>query len=184
MSRPQGMMFALLLALPPTLAASAPVKVPIKLKVGDLAPQFARGDLQGHLFDLNAQRGKIVLVDFWASWCPPCIVEIPHLSQLQRQYRERGFRVVGVSMDDSANTTKETMRKILFNYPVVLGDAKFGNLYGGVLGLPLQYLVGADGKILAIWSGELPPATLDQGISAALRKTKAMRDAMRSDATH
>ena len=53
---------------------------------------------------------------------------------------------------------------------MVLGDAKFGNLYGGVLGLPLQYLVGADGKILAVWSGELPPAKLDKGIAAALKK--------------
>ena len=111
-----------------------------------------------------------MLIDFWASWCPPCLVEIPHLGQLQKQYGERGFRVVGVSMDDSAATTKETMQKIQFHYPVVLGDAKFGNLYGGVLGLPLQYLVGADGKILAIWSGETPSATLDKGIAAALIK--------------
>jgi peroxiredoxin len=61
--------------------------------------------------------------------------------------REFGFQVVGVSMDDSANTTKQTMQEIRFNYPVVMGDAKLGNLYGGVLGLPLQFLVGADGKI-------------------------------------
>jgi len=170
MSRVLAAMFVLLLALPPALAATSPVKVPVKLKVGDLAPQFVRGDLQGHPFDLKAQRGKIVLIDFWASWCPPCLVEIPHLGQLQKQYGERGFRVVGVSMDDSAATTKETMQKIQFDYPVVLGDAKFGNLYGGVLGLPLQYLVGADGKILAIWSGETPSATLDKGIAAALKE--------------
>ena len=62
MSRVLAAMFALLLALPPVLAATAPVKAPVKLKVGDLAPQFARGDLQGHLFDLKAQRGKIVLL--------------------------------------------------------------------------------------------------------------------------
>ena len=168
MSRALAAMLVFLLALPPALAATAPVSV--KLKVGDLAPQFARDDLQGHPFDLKAQRGKIVLIDFWASWCPPCIVEIPHLAQLQKQYGGRGFQVVGVSMDDSAAITRATMRKIPFNYPVVLGDAKFGNLYGGVLGLPLQYLVGADGKILAIWSGELPPAKLDKGIAAALKK--------------
>jgi peroxiredoxin len=160
---------ALLLARP-ALAAAAPAKVPVKLKVGDFAPQFARNDLQGHPFDLKAQRGKIVLIDFWASWCPPCIVEIPHLGQLQKQYGGRGFQVVSVSMDDSAAITKETMRKIPFNYPVMLGDAKFGNLYGGVLGLPLQYLVGADGKILTIWSGELPPARLDNGVAAALKQ--------------
>jgi len=159
-----------LLALP---ASGAPLKAPVKLKVGDLAPQFVRSDLQGHTFDLKAQRGKIVLIDFWASWCPPCIAEIPHLNQLQKQYGPRGFQVVGISMDDTAATTRETMKKIPFNYPVVPGDAKFGNLYGGVLGLPLQYLAGADGKILAVWSGELPPAVLDKALTAALDKIRA-----------
>jgi hypothetical protein len=76
-------------------------------------------------------------------------------------------------MDDSADITKETMQKISFNYPVVLGDAKFGNLYGGVLGLPLQLLVGSDGKILAIWSGELSPATLDKSVAAAVKKIRS-----------
>ena len=166
MSRVLAATLALLLAL----AASAPAKTPFKLKLGDVAPQFARTDLQGHPFDLKAQRGRIVLIDFWASWCPPCIIEIPHLGQLQKQYGGRGFQVVGISMDDSAAITKETMRMVPFNYPVVMGDAKFGNLYGGVLGLPLQFLVGADGKILAIRSGELPPASLEKGVAAALKK--------------
>ena len=157
-------MLALLLAL----AANASAKTPVKMKVGDAAPQFVRGDLQGHPFDLR--RGKVVLIDFWASWCAPCILAIPHLSQLQEKYGARGFQVVGVSMDDSADTTKETMRKIRFNYPVILGDAKLGNMYGGVLGLPLQFLVGADGKILAIRSGEFPPTALDKEIAAALKK--------------
>ena len=158
------LMLALLLAL----AANASAKTPVKMKVGDAAPQFVRGDLQGHPFDLR--RGKVVLIDFWASWCAPCILAIPHLSQLQEKYGARGFQVVGVSMDDSADTTKETMRKIRFNYPVILGDAKLGNLYGGVLGLPLQFLVGADGKILAIRSGEFPLTALDKEIAAALKK--------------
>lgn len=158
--------FALLLGL----VANASAKAPVKLKVGDAAPQFALTDLQGHPFDLKALRGKIVLIDFWASWCAPCIVAIPHLSQLQKKYGAHGFQVVGVSMDDTAKTTKETMQKIRFNYPVVLGDAKLGNLYGGVLGLPLQFLVGADGKILAIRSGEVTPTALDKEIVAALKK--------------
>ena len=158
------LMLALLLAL----AANASAQTPVKLKPGDVAPQFTRSDLQGHPFDLR--RGKVVLIDFWASWCAPCILAIPHLSQLQEKYGARGFQVVGVSMDDSASTTKETMQKIRFNYPVILGDAKLGNMYGGVLGLPLQFLVGADGKILAIRSGEFPPTALDKEIAAALKK--------------
>ena len=166
MSRVLVAALTLLLAL----AVNAPAKTPIKLKPGDVAPQFVRGDLQGHPFDLKAQHGKIVVIDFWASWCPPCIIAIPHLSQLQKKYGARDFQVVGVSMDDSADTTKETMRNSRFNYPVVMGDAKLGNLYGGVLGLPLQFLVGADGKILAIRSGAFAPTALDKEIAAALGK--------------
>ena len=160
-------MAACVLLLSPLLAVAAPA--PVKLKVGDVAPQFQRSDLLGKGFDLKAQRGKVVLIDFWASWCAPCIIEIPHLSALQKQYGGKGLQIVGIAMDDSADVTRETMRKTAFAYPVVLGDAKFGNLYGGVLGLPLQMLVGRDGKIITIWSGELAPATLDKAIAAALR---------------
>ena len=71
--------------------------------------------------------------------------------------------MVGIAMDDSDAVTRQTMQKTAFNYPVVLGDAKFGNLYGGVLGLPLQMLVGRDGKILAIWSGEVTDRHAGQG---------------------
>jgi thiol-disulfide isomerase/thioredoxin len=161
---------AFLLALTAGATAQTPVKSPVKLKVGDAAPQFVRTDLQGKSFDLRAQRGKIVLVDFWASWCPPCIIAIPHLGELQKKYGAKGFQVVGVSMDDSADTTKETMRNIPFHYPVVMGDAKLGTLYGGVLGLPVQFLVGADGKIRAIRSGDFPPDALDKEIAAALNR--------------
>ena len=157
----------LLLALMPALAVAAPV--PVKLKVGDSAPQFLRADLMGKPFDLKSQRGKVVLIDFWASWCAPCMEEIPHLSRLQTQYGGKGLQIVGIAMDDSAAVTKTTMQKTAFTYPVVLGDAKFGNLYGGVLGLPLQMLVGRDGRILAIWN-EVTPAVLDKAVTAALAK--------------
>jgi peroxiredoxin len=162
-------LLTLLLALSPAVAAPAPAKIPVKLKVGDTAPQFSRTDLVGKNFDLKAQRGKIVLIDFWASWCAPCMIEIPHLSQLQKQYGGRGLQIVGIAMDDSEAVTRQTMQKAAFTYPVVLGDAKFGNLYGGVLGLPLQMLVGRDGKILAIWN-EVTAAALDKAVTTALAK--------------
>ena len=140
-----------------TLATHAASIYDIKLK-----------DIDGKDTTLAAYKGKVVLIDFWASWCAPCIIEIPHLNALQKQFGPKGFQVVGIAMDDSEAVTRQTMQKYPFAYPVVLGDAKFGNLYGGVLGLPLKYLVGADGKILAIWSGEIAPATIDKGVREAV----------------
>jgi thiol-disulfide isomerase/thioredoxin len=160
----------IVLALSPAVAAPL-ATMPVKLKVGDAAPQFSRTDLLGKNFDLKAQRGKIVLIDFWASWCAPCMIEIPHLSRLQNQYGGRGLQIVGIAMDDSEAVTRQTMRKTALSYPVVQGDAKFGNLYGGVLGLPLQMLVGRNGKILAIWSGEVIEPVLDKTVTAALAKS-------------
>ncbi len=141
---------------------------PARLSAGSLAPQFSRIDLDGRQFDLKAYRGKVVLIDFWASWCPPCMTEIPHLIDLQRRYGPKGFQVVAISMDDSVAPVKALTHRFVFNYPVLLGDAKFGNLYGGILGLPVQFLIGPNGKIVRIWSGDLNPAILEKAIKSAV----------------
>src|SRR6202012_5494715 len=97
------------------LAADA---APAKLMPGAMAPQFVRPDLKGAPVNLHALRGKIVLIDFWASWCPPCILEIPHLIDLQRRLGGRGFSVIGISMDDSPGAAKEVAARFPFNYPL------------------------------------------------------------------
>ena len=141
---------------------------PVKLSPGSLAPQFSRVDLDGSQVDLRTYRGKVVLIDFWASWCPPCMTEIPHLIDLQKRYGSKGFQVVAISMDDSVAPVKALAPRFAFNYPVLLGDAKFGNLYGGILGLPVQLLIGPDGKIVRIWTGDLNPAILEKAIKSAV----------------
>jgi len=148
------------------LAQALIAAAPAPLSPGMLAPSFARSDLSGHRVDLKAYRGKLVLLDFWASWCAPCIVEIPRLIALQKRYG--GVQVIGVSMDDSIAPVQKVTRRFAFNYPVLLGDADFGNLYGGVYGLPVRFLIAPDGRILRIWKGELPPGTLDHAVRAAL----------------
>ena len=139
-----------------------------KLSAGAVAPLFSRTDLQGRQVDLRSFRGKVVLIDFWASWCAPCIVEIPRLIDMQRRYGPRGFRVIGVSLDDNIAAAEAVTHRFDFDYPVLLGDAKFGNLYGGILGLPEQFLVGPDGKILHIWSGEVAPDILEKSVTSVL----------------
>jgi len=118
---------------------------------------------------LSAFRGGLVLVDFWATWCAPCVVELPHLTALQARHRGK-LQIIGVSMDDDADSPKQLTAQYRLNYPVVMGDAALGRLYGGVLGLPQIYLVGQDGNVLRSWRGEFNPAELDTAIEAALRQ--------------
>jgi thiol-disulfide isomerase/thioredoxin len=155
--------FVLPVSVSPAQAASAPAPV----MVGSPAPAFARPDLDGKPVTLKTYRGKVVLVDFWASWCPPCIIAMPELIELQKRHAGR-LQVIGVSMDDDAASARAVAGRFAFNYPLLMGDAKFGHLYGGILGLPSAFLIGRDGKVLKILRGELKPGELDRAIRSAL----------------
>jgi cytochrome c biogenesis protein CcmG/thiol:disulfide interchange protein DsbE len=155
--------FVLPVSVSPAQAASAPAPV----MAGSPAPPFTRPGLDGKPVALKSYRGKVVLVDFWASWCPPCIIEIPQLIGLQKKHAGR-LQVIGVSMDDDAASARDVAGRFPFNYPLLMGDAKFGHLYGGILGLPSAFLIGRDGRIVKILRGELKPGELDHAIQSAL----------------
>lgn len=112
-----------------------------------IAPDFSLPELNGERLTLSAYRGKVVLLDFWATWCDPCRDEIPRFVELQNQYGSQGLQIIGVSMDDSPGPVRDFYQHFKMNYPVVLGDAKTGELYGGVLGLPIAFLIRRDGRI-------------------------------------
>jgi thiol-disulfide isomerase/thioredoxin len=111
------------------------------------APDFTRTDLDHREIRLSAYRGKLVLLNFWATWCAPCLAEMPRLVEWQQKYGGRGLQIVGVSMDDEEAPVRATYRKLKLNYPVVMGDEKLGDLYGGVFGLPLTFLIDQGGRI-------------------------------------
>jgi thiol-disulfide isomerase/thioredoxin len=118
------------------------------------APEFVRTDLDHKRLDLNAYRGKVVLLDFWATWCAPCEVEMPSFVAWQKKYGPQGLQIIGISMDDDPALVRSLYSKLKLNYPVAMGDVKLGNLYGGVLGLPVTYLIDRHGMIRAEFQGE------------------------------
>jgi peroxiredoxin len=117
------------------------------------APVFTRHDLKGQTINIARLRGKVVLLNFWATWCAPCQAEMPKFSAWQKEYGPRGFQVIGISMDDSKAPVQKLVARLKLDYPIAMGDVKLGNLYGKVLGLPLTFLIDRHGVVRGEFQG-------------------------------
>lgn len=137
---------------------------------GGLAPDFTVTDLADRKLTLSGYRGKVVLLDFWATWCPPCREEIPHFVEMQNKYGPQGFQVIGISMDDDAKPVREFAQQYKLNYPVAVGDDKLAERYGGVLGLPINFIIDREGHIFAKHLGATDIAVFDQEVRDLLAK--------------
>lgn len=138
--------------------------------VGSVAPGFSMQDIDGKPLDLASYNGKVVLLDFWATWCVPCQSEIPHFVEFQNNYAGQGFQVVGISMDDGPKPVREFYQKYKMNYPVGMGTTKLAESYGGILGLPVTFLIGRDGHIAAKYVGLTDTGTIEQKVQSLLQK--------------
>jgi len=135
-----------------------------------LAPDFSLPELTGQRLSLSTYRGQVVLLDFWATWCDPCREEIPHLVELQNKYRDQGLQIVGVSMDDGPEPVRDFYQHFRMNYPVVMGNAQIGELYGGVLGLPIAFLIGRDGRIYSKHMGATDVTVFEKEVASLLQR--------------
>ena len=127
---------------------------------------FSLVDSKGHTHTLNQYRGKWVLVNFWATWCPPCLAEIPDLVALYENKKNR-LIVLGVAMDyRDPKQVMEFADQLMISYPLILGDYKMAEQVGAVPGLPTTYLYNPQGKLVAYNVGALSREVVEHYISA------------------
>jgi thiol-disulfide isomerase/thioredoxin len=141
-------------------------------KIGSLEsePAVAFKDLQGNNVTLASFKGKVVLVNFWATWCDPCRAEIPELIDFQQKYASKGFTVLGIALDDEGakvvqpfvekTTFDVSGRPTLMNYPIVIGNDDIAEKFGGLIGTPTSILITRDGKIAKRFLGPVSPDDL------------------------
>ncbi|OLB39355.1 MAG: hypothetical protein AUH11_04325 [Acidobacteria bacterium 13_2_20CM_57_17] len=125
---------------------------------GKRAPEVTFKDLNGRDATLAQYKGKVVLVNFWATWCDPCYIEIPWLIEMQQKYEAKGFTVLGISMDEEGKAAVDPFlakerfnvngQKLPMNYPIVIGNDEVADKFGGLLGYPTSFLISRDGKIV------------------------------------
>jgi len=127
---------------------------------GQFAPEFSLKDLSGRSLSLSNYRGKVVLLNFWATWCEPCRQEIPAFVQLQNNRGD--LKILGVSLDDSEEPVRAFANDFKINYPVAVGDAALATRYGGILGLPVSFVIGCDGRVSSRHIGEVNIGELTQ----------------------
>lgn len=136
----------------------------------NLAPDFALKDADGKVVKLSDYKGKVVLLNFWATWCGPCKIEIPWFIEFQKTYKDRGFTVIGIAVDDEGwEIVKPYLATKQVNYPVVVGDEMVNTKYGGVEALPTTFVIDKDGKIANTHVGLVSRKEYESDIEQLLR---------------
>ena len=143
---------------------------------GQTAPDFTLESLDGKTVHLSDFRGKGVLLNFWATWCQPCKIEMPWFAELQKQYGPQGLQIVGIAMDDaSPKEIGEFAHDLGVNYPILVGKEAVGDAYGGVQFLPATFYIGRDGKVVDKVFGLKGRGEIEENIKKALAGGQAVQ---------
>lgn len=135
------------------------------------APNFALKTAEGKTVELAKLKGKVVLVNFWATWCGPCRKEMPDFVDVYNRQKTNGFEIIGVSLDEEGwEVVRPFLTQYKINFPVVVGDGKLANAYGGIEYLPTSFLIDRNGFVVDKHVGMLPKETLERKIAPLLQE--------------
>ncbi|MDD5200400.1 MAG: TlpA disulfide reductase family protein [Terrimicrobiaceae bacterium] len=133
------------------------------------APEWELKDVDGKTVKSSDFAGKVVILDFWATWCPPCKLEIPGFAELQKKYGKQGLVVVGVSLDEGGpEGVRSFMKQFAMNYPVLMGNAKIAQDFGGMEAIPTTFIIDRKGNIAGGHVGFTPKETFAKEITPLL----------------
>ncbi|HEV8426556.1 MAG TPA: TlpA disulfide reductase family protein [Pyrinomonadaceae bacterium] len=156
-----GIVFAAIVAFSPATV----------LGQGAIAPQFTLKDINGRTVRLSDYQGKVVLINFWATWCPPCRAEMPDLVRLQREHGKQGLQIIGLTYPPERKTrVRRFARSLKVNYPIILGTREIKTRFSSEETLPLTVVIDRDGKVSDIISGILLREEFEEKIKPLLKK--------------
>lgn len=146
---------------------------PVESPGGKSAPSFTLQDLNGKPVSLSDFKGKVVILDFWATWCGPCVIEIPHFIELYEQYKAQGFAMVGISLDrQGVGIVKSFVQKHGVNYPILMADGRVDRAYGGITSIPTTFVIDRIGNVRRKYIGYRDKAVFETDIKALLAEAE------------
>jgi peroxiredoxin len=131
--------------------------------VGKKAPDFSLKGLDGKTVKLSSLKGKVVILDFWATWCPPCRAEIPDFIELQKQYGKKGLVIIGIALDKK-DAVEKFVKSNKINYKVVIGDNEISGTYGGVEAIPTTFVIAKNQIIMKQYVGQTQKSVFEKDI--------------------
>lgn len=138
------------------------------IEVGTTAPDFKLTDIDGKQVSLSDFKGKIVILNFFASWCPPCRSEVPDFVELEKAYEDKGLVIVGVSLVN-LEESRDFAAQFGINYPVLVDDGKASNIYGPIRSIPATFIITKDFKIAKMYIGARSKSVFENDIKELLK---------------
>ena len=138
------------------------------IEIGQKAPEFSLSDINGKTASLSDFKGKVIILDFFATWCPPCRKEVPDFVELQKSYGDKEFAMIGIALVKAADA-RAFADKMNMNYPVLVDDGKVSNLYGPIRSIPTTFVLDKNGNIVKMYIGYRAKSAFEADIKELMK---------------